>query len=163
MVSFLIFRLQTGAHWYVAALLARNVALSLTPILPDDLTQVMTTLAILLSSTVLSTAMLPWKGLLSNCLDVVVHLMMVSVMCIAAVSVKDANFDNLGVVVMVLLASGALAVLTAMAWGIYSRCLRRRKPYDYFLSHHKADAAALARLLKLMLLDDRTVKEIFID
>eukprot|EP00971_Amphidinium_carterae_P017217 339708-Amphidinium_carterae.1 len=49
-------------------------------------------------------------------------------------------------------------IMITVAYGMYCRFGPRRKPYEFFLCHHKAGAGAFARLLKISLKDTRQLK-----
>eukprot|EP00971_Amphidinium_carterae_P307234 6106001-Amphidinium_carterae.1 len=86
--------------------------------------------------------------------------------CIIAQFIEDQDrkshlmgFLGAGVAVTII-----AVVMTTVAYGMYCRFGPRRKPYDFFLCHHKAGAGAFARLLKIMLLDTRQLKaDVFVD
>merc|ERR1719223_1124700 len=62
--------------------------------------------------------------------------------------------------ICIMLAALVLAVFAVA----YKRCVRQAKQFEFFLCHHKASAAAHARLFKMLLAENEAIKRnVFVD
>ena len=79
---------------------------------------------------------------------------------------ETTGVDNVvvGNFLMVVFSGIMCAFLVAMAWSLHLSALRRRKPFQFFLCHHKVGGGAFCRLLKMHLKSHRQVeRDVFLD
>jgi len=151
---FIFFRFRTGKHTYGVALLMRNLTICLIPaLIPGRMrgVQVVLLLLTLLLSAIYQATVYPFSTLVSNvvdsCTSVVLILILVLGMLNSDVEVKKTDLVILGSLV---LATGLSAILGGALVGLRA-VLFPSVRFHYFLSHHKADAAAQARFLQMLL------------
>jgi len=78
--------------------------------------------------------------------------------------VENAKAQQSGMFGVFLLCLICLGGLSIFGFAVYERFLRRGKPFQFFLCHHKAGAGNLARLLKMHLLENlRVHRKVFVD
>lgn len=158
---FLFFRFQPGAYYYGGLLMFRSLLLCLLPVVIryDVAFQTIVMSTILLFSCVFQMQLRPWRMPLDNVVDgSVTSTMVLFLMCgVANVGVEATSIKTLGSVVF----AGLCAVLLCgVCWRVFRR-LRPAQNFQWFLCHHKRDAAAQARLLKIML--QAMEQSVFID
>lgn len=162
---FLFIRFKPKRYYYGVPLLIRSFLLCLVPVaLSNDVAlQVSLASAIICIFMLVQQQLNPWARPSTNVIDGALSgallLMLLTGSLAAGVSASSASTQALGI--------AAFSVLTALAVGVmlytaYQR-IRRTDVYSYFICHHKAQAAAQARLLKILLQAKGHRKTVFID
>eukprot|EP00971_Amphidinium_carterae_P157510 3122625-Amphidinium_carterae.1 len=151
---FLFFRFKPGKHIYGVVLLLRNLTICLIPaVIPGDLRalQVVLLLLVLQVSAAYQNTLYPFCTLLANlvdsCINIVLILILVLGMLKTGIQVDERDLIVLSTLV---LGMGVLAVVGGVCVGLRAVCFRTFRFY-YFLSHHKADAAAQARYMQMLI------------
>eukprot|EP00971_Amphidinium_carterae_P105912 2097654-Amphidinium_carterae.1 len=164
MYSFLFSRFQSGASWYSIFLLVRNGLVSLTPILASPSWQTVVIQLIMLVSLILTCATRPWRAHVVNYIDGIASFTMVIILTLAALQISKKED---GVVIFIASAGLVwlgLVLLGGMLYAGRLRMLQLMKPYQFFICHHKADAGAMTRLLKMSLVRSYELqRKIFVD
>jgi len=153
--------------------IVRNFLLALTTVIPEEVLAIFTAIIVLTLSGGLTVHYHPWRCWEAN------HLDLILTGCVLMLYISSFTFlASDGTVrqqvswTMFLFAAGVLgivpfifvrAVLTK-----YKVCMKDVKPFEFFLTHHKAGAGAFTRLLKIYLQDAKTSykhfrREVFVD
>lgn len=162
-LRFMYVRFAPSKYWFSLVLLLRNLVLAFIPSLVHEAClQIFFVFALLLFVTSIQQINKPWSANVANLADSILSnlLMLLLLSGFAATeAVTDQKplrifalcvFASLFVVMLVFVVQAVFLYLNPYPW------------YDYFLCHHKAAAAAQARLLKLILQHNKH-KEVFID
>eukprot|EP00971_Amphidinium_carterae_P262609 5209183-Amphidinium_carterae.1 len=158
---FLFMRFHPSAYYFGAATVARGVCCCLVPVVLDGPGVQVVLLAMIIGTYVLVQQHLhPWRAKLANIVDGLLgFLLLLILLCLAVVT--DLPGTQAVPMVAVVGFVGTLIAPTAItAYIFFKKSIR--DSYHIFICHHKADAAAQSRLLK-MLLTAMTGKRIFID
>jgi len=148
---FLFLRFQANAYYYGIVLLLRNLLLCLVPVVFDSVgLQVFILSAALAYFALLQLSVQPWRSRLVNVADGLINVSILMLLLSAAL-LRQLEVDpwEIQVCATTLLATGLGAVAVGLAVSVQRQILPRRA-FAYFLCHHKADAGAQARLLKLL-------------
>ncbi|CAE6938440.1 unnamed protein product, partial [Symbiodinium sp. KB8] len=150
--SFLIIRFRPGAELFAVVLLLRNTLVALCPMLAAQSTQLLTMSLVLYVNLLLVALLRPWRFAVCNSSDMTILLGILVILDMGAVTVQDRDRTATAQIVMVFISLMFLASLATLCLGM-SRCLAQkfRKRFKFFLCHHKRDAGAMARLLKMEL------------
>jgi hypothetical protein len=151
--GFLFFCFNVDCYWFVLVMLLRGLAMALAPVLPNVIWQVLLLqIAVLFALTCTDRAM-PWRVRLASRADVATNGTMCLVISLVAVFV-DSN-DAPTSLLLTIFTVAVFALTAAMLlFSVYSdRVKRDAKAYKYFICHHKMATGAMARLLKMCLLD----------
>jgi len=161
---FLFRRFESHAYFYGSIVLTRGLLICLIPVVFRDnsAAHVILLTSLLLIFAFIQGALRPWRGALANYIDTCVSSLLVVLMSCAALStdVPDAE-DTIGIFGLLAMIAFLLLLLTGLAYAVSQR-LHPSPYYSRFICHHKAHAAAQARLLQLML-QMRTQQTCFID
>ena len=156
--AFLLFRFRPGAHIYVLVLLLRNLVLVVVPAIPDVASGLFASATVVVTCILLRVSLSPWAVNQANHLDVAMHTGLLFILLLAALQtnrVDDVVVGNL----LVAISSGMMcAFLATSAWSLHLCALRLRKPFQFFLCHHKVGGGAFCRLLKVRLLSHGQVE-----
>jgi len=160
---FLFYRFKPVRYYFNMILLARHLILGLVPaIFPDQSRIQALAIALLLSSyTFTQTVLWPWRSFVLNVADALVSLILVAIVVCGSLGMNDRSGRSLLQTMDGILASflfGALGL--ACVLGLQERL--NRVTYNFFICHHKAEAAAQARYLKMVLQQLKAVS-VFID
>lgn len=163
-VSFLLFRFRTGMEWYVLVFIMRNFLLALTPIIPDTAAQIFFMYVTVVAALMVAAHVSPWRVREAHVLDILANLVVLTILLVAAFCIDKADQAVLMSLCCGLLGMVIMAIAGVAARGLYGRFARARKPYQFFICHHKAGAGNLARLLKMQLQEHTTVRrKVFVD
>jgi len=164
-MRFLYFRFNPHRYFYGIFLLFRSIAICLVPVaFPDDVAlQVLTIGFVLCFATLLQQQLNPWRAPVANVLDGILSMMLMLLLFSGGILAEvgadqQAAVESMGLSIVVLI---VLVSIVTTARCLYDR-FARRSWYSYFITHHKAHAAAQARLLKMML-QAKTSQSVFID
>ena len=161
--SFLFFRFRPGAHAFVLVVLLKNLAFALLPVITNADIDVFALTVVVVLCVMASCLVFPWVVHQANHLDICVHVGMLLILFLAALQTESAGgklVGNMLVVFFVFMSCfGGAGV-----WCLYLLRQRFRKPFEFFLCHHKEGAGAFCRLLNVRLLRHRLVKrDVFLD
>ena len=149
---FLFVRYKPAYFYWSSLGLARSVLLCMIPVVfTTPAVQVIVMTLVLVFFQVLQVYLQPWRASLANMVDAVLSTSMVLLMVCIAVT---GDFNDaasvvglVGTVIMILTLAGAVVALMI---SIYKH-LVPSPFYEWFVCHHKADAAGQARYLQLSL------------
>ena len=161
--AFLLFRFRPEAHSYVLVLLLRNFALAVIPAITDLATELFASAAVVMACVLLGVSMSPWIVRRANQLDVAMHTGLLFVLLLAALQ-TNVDDEVVGRLLLAVFSCITCAFLIAMGWSLHLCALRLRKPFQFFLCHHKVGGGAFCRLLKVRLLSHGQVSsDVFLD
>ena len=162
--TFLLFRFRPGAYQYVLVLLLRNFALAVVPMVPDLASEIFASATVVVACTLLSVSMSPWAVHQANHLDVAMHTGLLLILLLAALQTNSVDEITVGNLLVAVFSAVMCAFLGASAWSLRLCALRLRKPFQFFLCHHKVGGGAFCRLLKVRLLGNGQVtRGVFLD
>eukprot|EP00931_Biecheleriopsis_adriatica_P090979 TRINITY_DN6488_c0_g1_i1.p1 TRINITY_DN6488_c0_g1~~TRINITY_DN6488_c0_g1_i1.p1 ORF type:complete len:1425 (+),score=232.44 TRINITY_DN6488_c0_g1_i1:107-4381(+) len=153
-VRFLTARMRPECEIFGFWFNVRNFGLSLAPVLATNNygAQVCLMTTIFLVWLVMQTKFQCWRFEPLNGLDTLVSAAQIILLALfGLLGAESVSVEMVGWCIIVLLMAIVLLLATTAAWKIISH-LRPTKPYDIFLTHHKAAAALSARHLKTLLL-----------
>lgn len=157
--GFLFARFRTGSFHYAAVLLSRNMILAILPVVPEEGIVLMLIVLTLLVSFAIATDLRPWRMDSMNNLDIVSSGLMILLMVTSSQLLESRpNVLSLTAFLYSIVAAVSLAALMMILKIIFNLLSRRRKPFKYFLCHHKAGAGSFARLLKMKLEEAKSVR-----
>ncbi|CAE8619797.1 unnamed protein product [Polarella glacialis] len=163
--SFLFYRFRPGAALFSVILLLRNTALVIVPVIHGGSAQVLLFMLVLCVSILVTSFMLPWRTLECNYMEASVLAGMAVCISMGSLFMEDVDVDSVMQFCLGLFSANILLMVGVFVWG-FTKFVRAkyRKPFQYFLCHHKAGAGAFARLLKCELSRMNAVKgKVFMD
>lgn len=162
---FLYMRFRPECHYYSLVMSLRSLSICLVPVLPgvrDDAALQFCFLSALLGCYILLQLWLkPWRASVANLADGVLMCCNLQLLVCAAINTDFTNKSSISTFGTTIfgcfcaLVVGGISI--ALKWYLVPRPF-----YGHFICHHKAGAAAQARLLKV-LLQERTSYPVFID
>lgn len=164
-VRFLFARFAPERYYYMVILMTRSLLVCMVPIVANGrgnaALQVCLMCGILSGFLLLQQRLNPWRDDVANLIDgVMCHfLLLLLVFCSMAMDLSD-NFDQVQAVGTAAFALFAASGILPLVAAVYFLC-RPLRQYDMFICHHKADAAAGARFLKMLFQGQG--KRVFID
>ena len=162
--AFLLFRFRPGAENYVLVVLLRNFALAVVPVIEDPAFELVASAAVVMTCVLLGVSMSPWAVRQANHLDVAMHTGLLLVLLLAALQTDGVDDAAVGNLLLAVFSGMMCAFFAAMLWSLRLCALRLRKPFQYFLCHHKVGGGAFCRLLKMRLMSHRQVaRDVFLD
>eukprot|EP00930_Biecheleria_cincta_P065340 TRINITY_DN5110_c0_g1_i4.p1 TRINITY_DN5110_c0_g1~~TRINITY_DN5110_c0_g1_i4.p1 ORF type:complete len:1421 (-),score=213.93 TRINITY_DN5110_c0_g1_i4:543-4754(-) len=150
--TFLFMRFKPDVYWFTVVPICRNLLVSLAPTLPDSTSQILCLQGFQLLYVVVVAHYSPWRVRLGNYLDITITMALLAFLSCAAFFVETSSMKAVAwlcsilVVFMFFLNATILGLAGFQLWSH-----KYRKPFSFFLCHHKAGAGAFARLLKLHL------------
>jgi len=161
--AFLFYRFKAASYWYSLVYILRSALIALVPVIPNSRAQVIVIEVLLFSTTLVQAHTFPWRVESANYLDCTLSSILITTLCCASFLVDGADPKTLSLLCSVLLVGMMVLAVTLMLGSLATHfVMRRQKEFQYFITHHKADAAAQARLLKMML-QRLTARPVFID
>jgi len=160
---FLFFRFKAEAYYYAAAFMLRSLVLCLIPavVRNNAASQVCIMAAVIVMGHTLQTWLQPWRTAGVNFVDGVVTAGLLLMMFCGAASfdfaAEMATIQALGTICFTI-CTGSLVT------GVVGFIIQRLSPspwFQFFVCHHKRDAAAQARYIKVLL--QMRGKKVFID
>ena len=162
--AFLLFRFRPGAHNHALVLLLRNFALAVIPVIADLAIKLCASAVVVIACVLLGVSRSPWIVRHANHLDVAMHAGLLIVLFLAALQTTAVDDDVIGNLLLAVFSGFACAFLIAMVWSLHLCALRLRKPFQFFLCHHKVGGGAFCRLLKMRLMSHAQVsRNVFLD
>ena len=162
--AFLLFRFHLGAQNYVLVVLLWNFALAVVPVIADPASELFSSAAVVLICVLLSASMSPWAVCQARHLDAAMHTGVLFVLLLAALQTDSVDDVVVGNLLLAVFSVMMCAFLGAMAWCLHLCALRLRKPFQFFLCHHKVGGGAFCRLMKVRLTSHGQVaRGVFLD
>ncbi|CAE7769849.1 unnamed protein product [Symbiodinium sp. CCMP2592] len=150
--SFLFSRFRPGHHPFAVLLLVRNAVVAMSPILPSVAAGCLAIFAMLCLNLCLSAVFQPWLFPLCSYTDMLANVCFLLILLHGAFYVEDEIGPSAMIVCSVVLGATLVMLLGLAAYSLAEYWLRkRRKSYQFFLTHHKSTAGSVARLVKLEL------------
>ncbi|CAE7243445.1 RPS6 [Symbiodinium natans] len=154
--SFLWLRFRPGGERFAIFMLVRNALMVLCPLLPSVSVKLAALNVLLYLSLIAMTLSQPWRVPASNVLDTLLHVGLLVVLYMASLfaghGVDDASLVQATAISLFFMLMMPVAVAVVVLYGLGLHFVRRsRKPWHFFLSHHKRAAGSFARLLKIQL------------
>ena len=120
--------------------------------------------AVVLLCVVVCSSVLPWAVYQANHLDIGIHVGFLLIIFMAALQTQQRGRETAGKMLLVVFFTSMSGFLGVSMWCLHLFRLRRRKPFQFFLCHHKEGGGAACRLLKLRLKSNLQVKrDVFLD
>ena len=161
--AFLLLRFRPGAYQYVLVLLLRNFALAIVPLIPGLASEIFASATVIVACILLS-VMSPWAVHQANPLEVAMHTGLLLILLLAALQTNSVDEITVGNLLVAVFSALMCAFLGASAWSLRLCALRLRKPFQFFLCHHKVGGGAFCRLLKVRLTSHGQVtRGVFLD
>lgn len=163
-MRFLYFRYWARTYYYGVVLLVRSLLICLVPVvISDDVAlQICVMAAIIGFMALVQQDLKPWRSRLTNFMDGAMCISLILLLLSGAlVADLEADPDTVEVVGIMAISTLLISAGVGLMWALFNRFDPRRK-YGFFICHHKAHAAAQARLLK-MKLQKKTQRNVFID
>eukprot|EP00931_Biecheleriopsis_adriatica_P044683 TRINITY_DN25583_c0_g1_i1.p1 TRINITY_DN25583_c0_g1~~TRINITY_DN25583_c0_g1_i1.p1 ORF type:complete len:569 (+),score=66.70 TRINITY_DN25583_c0_g1_i1:204-1709(+) len=150
--TFLFMRFKPDAYWFTVIPICRNLLVSLAPCLPDSTSQILCLQGLLLLYVYVAALYSPWRVHLANYLGCIITMALIGFLSCAAFFVEAPSTESMAwlcsILVTFMIVMNA-AILVFAGFQFWSH--KYKKPFSFFICHHKAGAGALARLLKLHL------------
>ena len=119
---------------------------------------------VVLACVLVGVMMSPWAVRHANHLDLTVHTGLLLILFLAALQTHLVEEMVIGKLLVVVFSAIMCAFLGAMAWGLHLFTLRLKKPFHFFLCHHKIGGGAFCRLLEMRLVNHGHVaRGVFLD
>lgn len=162
--AFLFFRFRPEVHWYSIVLLLRNTLSSIIPVVPDPVWQIELLGTLLIFSLVLMVRVFPWRITKANLLDAGCTIGVLLLVHVSAFFVphplRPQSSSALVYLCIVFVFIGLTGPPLVLAYNAYLKLKQRR--FRFFICHQKANSGALARLLKIMIIEAKACT-VFID
>jgi len=160
----LFFRFVPERYYYGVLFLTRSLMISFVPIVvsKDFALQVMAMTVILIGFMLLQMSMRPWRSAMTNGIDsAMVSMLLLMLMCGILSTANEPKESTVLMTATTITVVWTVSCVLVFCHVVYNRLVP--KPfYARFICHHKAGAAARARLLQLML-QLKTGENCFID
>jgi len=164
---FLLVKFKPDMYFYGSTLLLRSFLLTLVPVaLQDAGAQIMMLCAFLLFFSLLQSSTKPWRSVIANGVDSFCSVLMVLLLISGSLSTQsgvETSEEVLSIVSILVMSSLILLVAGSLAFAMCVVLMSRRPKFSWFICHHKAAAAAQARLLKILLQQADRKDRVFID
>jgi len=151
---FLFRRFQPHGYYYAALLLTRSLMICLVPVAFRDNgpAHLLLLSGIMACFLLIQSIIRPWRGDVANALDSTISILIIMLLVCGALNHTDRRYveSTISAFAHVCLVLFLLVLFAALSWAVVQRS--RPSPfYHRFVCHHKAAAAAQARLLQLLL------------
>ena len=162
--AFLFFRFRPGGHSYMVLLLLRNISLAVVPIMDEPASELLVSCAVITACVIVGVVLSPWAVHQANLLDLAMHTGLLFILFLAALQTHWVDEITVGNLLVVVFSAMMCAFLFSLAWSVHLCALRLRKPFQFFLCHHKVGGGAFCRLLKVRLVSNSQVaRGVFLD
>ncbi|CAE7420058.1 SCUBE3 [Symbiodinium sp. CCMP2592] len=150
--SFLTMRFKPGYEGFTVVFLLRNLLLPVTPMFTSTPVSLLVMGSLLTTSVAVVAYWQPWRTLLSTQVDVFGHVVLLMVLLLSALSVPDHDDPWVMIFCTIMAFLLVMVILFAAVCSLVQYVKSRlRKPFCFFMCHHKATTASLARWLKMEL------------
>jgi len=163
--AFLFTRYHPSTYMFGFWLMLRSLLLSLIVIVPLASGQIFLAQSVMLVHFGLISRFTPWRIDYINLLDGTVAFGNLLVLGIAGMLIPpDDGVSKISTLGAVILGVMILSMPFFVAIGAYKHFTNKlKKPFGFFICHHKAGAGSFARLLKMLLLEKDKTKKVFVD
>jgi len=163
--AFLFSRFKSRSYWFPAVLLTRGILVACAPVLADPPAQILALQFVTMVVLVVLTSTRPWRVEPAHFLDVFITCGLLLVLCVAAfLIVSSVSPSVLSWGTFFLLVLAGLAAVAGACHACAVRYKRALKPFQFFLSHHKAASGCFVRLLKMHLVENpKVTRQVFVD
>jgi len=163
--SFLFCRYKTMTYWYGLVHLFRSLFLAIIPILPIVSIQLLCMQVVLLLSLIFNVTYQPWRVPVSNIVDACFTMAIMFVISCAAFYTDSEPSVALAWIGVIIVCGALLVLPTIVVVLLFNHFFRKnKKPFQFFLCHHKTGAGSFARLLKMELENYKGVTgQVFLD
>ncbi|CAE7033694.1 RPS6 [Symbiodinium sp. CCMP2592] len=150
--AFLLLRFRPGQGTVTALYLVRNVLILMCPLVPTAAGKVLSMNLLLYVSLLLTASGKPWRNMTCNFLDIGLVSGMLILLDMGSLSVQERQTQTTTAIATVSFSLMTSAALFASAFGIIRYFwMKFKKPFNFFLCHHKVATGSYARLLKMEL------------
>lgn len=150
--AFLLLRFRPGQGTVTALYLVRNMLILMCPLLPTAAGKVLSMDLLLYVSLLLTASGKPWRNMTCNFLDIGLVSGMLILLDMGSLSVQERQTQTTTAIATVSFSLMTSAALFASAFGIIRYFwMKFKKPFNFFLCHHKVATGSYARLLKMEL------------
>jgi len=161
---FLFVCVNPSRHYFQLLVMFRGLLLCVVPVIltSKPATQVLVICIVLGSYLLIEEELRPWRAGLCNLFDAIMAVLLMVVLFIGGLFLTgDSEKPAMVIVSSIVLGLMLVAAVAGFATVLWRRWLASF--FDYFICHHKADAAAQARFLKMLLQQRRPNAQVFID
>ena len=130
--SFLFFRFQPSAYWYVLVLLARNLAAATVPVILDEALQLLCLATVLGPCVVVCARALPWRISVGNMLDTTVNMGLLLIVFLAALHAEILNESLIADMLVVVFVSICTLFALVFLKAVFKAILLRGKKFQFF-------------------------------
>lgn len=157
-------RFKAELHWFSLAVMTRNLVLALVPMVPTAPGQICIFMIMGVAYLVLVVTARPWRLDILNPLDAFMTVSVLFMLQCASFYTERVETNSLAwlAVVMCFVCLCFLPVSIALSVGQVGKIFLREKAYKYFLCHHRAEAGAFTRLLKMHLQDRSSSTKVYV-
>jgi hypothetical protein len=163
--AYLFFRYRVEVYWYSLAHMLRSLAIALSPVFPIVIIQILLVQAVTVVTLVMTVMLRPWRVDNANTMESLFSVGVILLLTMGSFFVSLVSTDHLSWFCVVLLFAMLVTMPVMLLYGVLLGVLsKNRKPFQFFICHHKAGAGCFARLLKCVLQQhSRVSKKCFID
>jgi len=154
--AFLFFRSRSEMYGYFCGQLFRNLVISLTPLIPNIVWQLILMFLVMIAQVVVTVQLQPYRVWHANFLECLFACLMLNIIFGGAFFVPGLEAAEVTTIAWCSAAAMAVVFISAPTIMVYISIrayqMRRNKPFEFFLCHFKAGEGSLARLMKMVLL-----------
>lgn len=164
--GFLFIRFRPQSYWYILAIMTRSLFIGLVPVVPRASAQIYLLQVALLTSFALVIHNKPWRVPGLNWLDVFLGAIMLIFLNIASFMalVVATDYEVIGWLCVTMVIVVAMTVPVMLVSSVIKRFIVASRRFRFFLCHHKAEAGAFARWLKIELVGNPKISgDTFLD
>lgn len=147
--SFMLFRFRPEARWCLLFFLGRSVVISLLPVVPVPILQVLFLHIVGLLTVFVALIAQPWRVSMANTTELLGGIWLMMFMMLTALMIQNANVYTISTLAVVFIAL-VISIIPGVVCFYFLRrySLKYAKRFRFFISHHKQGAGCLARLFK---------------
>jgi len=161
---FLFVKFIPECYYFSLLLILRSLCISLIPIFfLEAAVQIVFLCGVMITFTVVQSRLRPWRSTVTNYVDSCMSSALLLLLIVGAVAADmEVADDTLNALAAAMLIIVLVVAAIGLLLGLVIAGCKFGPRYGRFICHHKADAAAQARYLK-MLLQVKTSSQVFID
>eukprot|EP00445_Apocalathium_hangoei_P003277 CAMPEP_0203850168 /NCGR_PEP_ID=MMETSP0359-20131031/6613_1 /ASSEMBLY_ACC=CAM_ASM_000338 /TAXON_ID=268821 /ORGANISM="Scrippsiella Hangoei, Strain SHTV-5" /LENGTH=1503 /DNA_ID=CAMNT_0050766029 /DNA_START=36 /DNA_END=4547 /DNA_ORIENTATION=+ len=158
--AFLFMRYTPRRYWFVLVHMARSLAFSFITLAPVVVLQIVLTQILMIAQLIVSVRTWPWRAYWANMIEVFTTVVMLMLLCFSAFFVEGEPVESVAWAAAGLIILMVGSFVPSVMYVVFVHFSHRsRKPFKFFLCHHKTGAGSLARLLKCMLQEHKLVQK----
>mmetsp|Transcript_18988 Transcript_18988/g.44264 ORF Transcript_18988/g.44264 Transcript_18988/m.44264 type:complete len:1820 (-) Transcript_18988:53-5512(-) len=163
--SFLFKRFRAETRWFAIVFLLRSALIAMMPIITIVTWKIMILQTVMIASIVITAYFRPWCAAPAEFLDISSAAVVMIILTLVAFQSDDSqNPELMATVATLSMVAVLVGIATFVLISAYSWIAQFRKRYQFFICHHKAHAGAVARLLKMVLVESpRIGRKVFLD